>query len=194
MRKSPRGLWLAALAGLAGYAALASVPAKKSARDTGCPVVFTDVASRAGLKFLHDRGATAAHQLPETMGSGVAWLDYDNDGWMDLYVVQSGPFPPNGSPRAQDRLYRNNGNGTFTDVTEKAGLKDAAYGMGAVAADYDNDGYVDLYVTNFGRNILYHNNGDGTFTDVTDKASVAGSVACIAASVPCTSSAALARY
>ena len=94
---------------------------------------------------------------------------------MDLYVVQSGPFPPDGSARAQDRLFHNNGNGTFTDVTEKAKLKDAAYGMGVVAADYDNDGYVDLYVTNFGRNILYHNNGDGTFTDVTERAGVAGS-------------------
>jgi hypothetical protein len=143
--------------------------------DAGCPVVFTDVAAQAGLKFNHERGASPAHQLPETMGSGVAWLDYDNDGWMDLYVVQSGPFPPNGSARAQDRLFHNNGNGTFTDVTEKAGLKDASYGMGVVAADYDNDGYVDLFVTNFGRNILYHNNGDGTFTDVTEKAGVAGS-------------------
>jgi hypothetical protein len=147
----------------------------KASPDAGCPVVFTDVAAKAGLKFLHDRGGTAAHQLPETMGSGVAWLDYDNDGWMDLYVVQSGPFPPNGSARAQDRLYHNNGDGTFTDVTEKAGLKDSAYGMGVAAADYDNDGYVDLFVTNFGRNILYHNNGNGTFTDVTEKAGVAGS-------------------
>jgi hypothetical protein len=147
----------------------------KASPDAGCPVVFTDVAAKAGLKFMHERGATAAHQLPETMGSGVAWLDYDNDGWMDLYVVQSGPFPPNGSPRAQDRLFHNNGDGTFTDVTEKAGLKDSAYGMGVAAADYDNDGYVDLFVTNFGRNILYHNNGNGTFTDVTEKAGVAGS-------------------
>ena len=92
------------------------------------------------------------------MGSGVAWLDYDNDGWMDLYVVQSGAFPPDRSPRAQDRLFRNNGDGTFADVTAKAGLKDSTYGMGAVAGDFDNDGFVDLYVTGFGRNILYHNN------------------------------------
>src|SRR5207247_9875797 len=112
---------------------------------------------------------------PGAMGSGGAWLEYDNDGWMDLYVVQSGPFPPQGSPRARGRLFHNNGDGTFTDVTEKAGVKDTAYGMGAVAADYDNDGYTDLFVTNFGQNILYHNNGDGTFTDVTAKAGVAGS-------------------
>src|SRR5215467_7458265 len=169
------------ISALAALLALAPSPQKKrpaaAARssDAGCPVVFTDVAQTVGLKFTHERGATAEHQLPETMGSGVAWLDYDNDGWMDLYVVQSGPFPENGSPRAQDRLFHNNGDGTFTDVTAKAGLKDTAYGMGVVAADYDNDGYVDLFVTNYGHNILYHNNGDGTFTDVTEKAGVKGS-------------------
>jgi enediyne biosynthesis protein E4 len=148
----------------------------------GCPVTFTDVAPTVGLKFLHVRGGTPQHQLPETMGSGVAWLDYDNDGWMDLYVVQSGKFQPGrdtGQGKrdtgAQDRLYRNNSNGTFTDVTEKAKLQDDGYGMGAIAADYDNDGFVDIFVTNFGRNILYRNNGDGTFTDVTAKAGVAGS-------------------
>ena len=176
LRKAAR---LAAILG-AAWAALAVAPGKKlpprkPSPDAGCPVVFTDVAVAAGLKFTHERGGTPAHQLPETMGSGLAWLDYDNDGWMDLYVVQSGPFPASGAPRAKNRLFHNNGNGTFTDVTEKAGLKDAAYGMGAVAADYDNDGYTDLFVTNFGSNILFHNNGDGTFTDVTEKARVAGS-------------------
>jgi len=163
--------WGAAVVALLGLTGLLLAA---SARDSVCPFVFTDVASAAGLRFVHERGATREHQLPETMGSGIAWLDYDNDGWMDLYVVQSGPFPPNGSPRARDRLFHNNGNGTFTDVTDKAGLRDAAYGMGAVAADYDNDGFTDLFVTNFGGNILYHNNGDGTFTDVTAKAGVAG--------------------
>ncbi|MGE5276288.1 MAG: CRTAC1 family protein [Acidobacteriota bacterium] len=177
MTRPARLAGIVALGALAGPLALAPrpQPAKRSAnKDAGCPVVFTDVAESSGLKFVHERGATPQHQLPETMGSGVAWLDYDNDGWMDLYVVQSGPFPPAGSPRAQDRLYHNEG-GKFVDVTEKAGLKDAAYGMGATAADYDNDGFVDLYVTNFGSNILYRNNGDGTFTDVTEKAGVAGS-------------------
>jgi hypothetical protein len=148
---------------------------RASARDAGCPVVFTDVAAASGLKFTHERGGTPQHQLPETMGSGVAWLDYDNDGWMDLYVVQSGPFPPSGSPSAQDRLFRNLGNGRFEDVTARAGLKDAAYGMGAIAADYDNDGWTDIYVTNFGGNMLYRNNGDGTFSNVTEKAGVEGS-------------------
>jgi hypothetical protein len=115
------------------------------------------------------------HRLPETMGSGLAWLDYDNDGWMDLYIVQSGHFPPDGGPESESHLYHNNGDGTFTDVTEKAHVGSRSYGMGVAAADFDNDGYVDLYVTNFGGNILYHNNGDGTFTDVTDKAGVRAS-------------------
>ncbi|HKF45427.1 MAG TPA: CRTAC1 family protein [Thermoanaerobaculia bacterium] len=160
-------------AGLAGLA-LARPPAPGQEKPGDCPVTFTDVAEQAGLKFRHDKGATKERRLAETMGSGLAWLDYDNDGWMDLYVVQSGPFPPSSASggRAQDRLYRNNGDGTFTEVTAKAKLKDNAYGMGAVAADYDNDGFTDLYVTNYGKNILYHNNGDGTFTDVTDKAGV----------------------
>ena len=167
------------LAVLAGERLLAQA----SAPDAGCPVVFTDVAASVGMRFQHERGGTPAHQLPETMGSGIAWLDFDNDGWMDLYVVQSGPFPPGrktGNEKrepksAQDRLYRNNGDGTFSDVTEKAKLRDDGYGMGAVAADYDNDGFTDVFVTNFTRNILFRNNGDGTFTDVTAKAGVAGS-------------------
>ncbi len=141
-----------------------------AAATGNCPIKLTDLAQKAGLKFTHDRGATSEHHIAETLPSGLAWLDYDNDGWMDLYVVQAGPFPPSGSPRAQDRLFHNNGDGTFTDVTEKAGLHDTGYGMGAYAADYDNDGYVDIFVTNYGKNILYHNDGDGTFTDVTEKA------------------------
>jgi hypothetical protein len=150
-------------------------------QEAGCSVTFTDVAAQAGLRFTHDSGPTPEHRQPESMGSGLAWLDYDNDGWMDLYVVQSGPYPPNGSARARDRLFHNNRDGTFTDVTEKAGLHDTAYGMGVVAADYDNDGFTDLYVTNVGGNILYHNNGDGTFTDVTARAGVAASGWCTSA-------------
>lgn len=152
---------------LAAVLALAETPAD-------CPVTFTDVAEKAGLRFVHDRGATPGHRLPEMVGAGLAWLDYDNDGWMDLYVVQSGPLPPAKAGKARDRLFRNNHDGTFTDVTEKAGFKDGGYGMGAIAADYDNDGFVDLYVTHYRGNVLYHNNGDGTFTDVTAKAGVAG--------------------
>jgi hypothetical protein len=158
-------LFLALAAPLAG-------PAGAAAPD--CPVTFSDVAATAGLRFTHDRGAAGAHRLPEMIGSGIAWLDYDNDGWMDLYVVQSGPFPPAGSAKARDRLYRNRGDGTFADVTERAGLADTSYGMGAIAADFDNDGFVDVYVTNWGGNLLLRNRGDGTFADVTAKAGVAG--------------------
>ena len=142
-----------------------------------CPVTLTDVAAGARLRFTHDRGATPAHRLAETMGSGLAWLDYDRDGWMDLFVVQSGPFPPSPSAgaRARDRLFRNLGNGTFRDVTDQAGLLDAAYGMGAAAADYDGDGFVDVLVTNWGGRTLWRNLGDGTFRDVTVAAGVAGS-------------------
>ncbi|MEP6994397.1 MAG: CRTAC1 family protein [Acidobacteriota bacterium] len=140
----------------------------------GCPAQFVDVASQVGLAFTHDRGTTREHHMAETMGSGLAWLDYDNDGWMDLYVVQSGPFPPSGSPRAQDRLFRNSGDGTFTDVTARAKLHDGAYGLGAYAADFDADGWVDLLVTNWGGVILYRNKGDGTFTDVTAESGLQG--------------------
>ena len=135
-----------------------------------CPVQFTDVAASSGLALTHDRGGTREHRIAETMGAGLAWLDYDNDGWMDLYVVQGGPFPPSESPRAQDRLFRNDGRGQFTDVTAKARLNDRAYGMGAFAADYDGDGWIDLLVTNWGGVQLYRNGGDGTFSDVTAKA------------------------
>ena len=174
-RASRTGAALAALAALAAIAGAAEKRAKApAAKDAGCPVVFTDVAKDVGLSFRHERGGTPKHQLPETMGSGVAWLDFDNDGWMDLYVVQSGAFPEGSGPRPPDRLYRNVA-GKFVDVTEKSGLANTGYGMGAIAGDYDNDGFADLFVTNFGRSVLYRNDGDGTFTDVTAKAGVAGS-------------------
>jgi hypothetical protein len=111
--------------------------------------------------------------LPETTGAGCAFFDYDNDGWMDIYLVNSGScdfYNPN--PPLSNALYRNNRDGTFTDVTKKAGVPGNAYGMGVAAGDYDGDGFTDLYVTQYSRGILYHNNGDGTFTDVTEKAGV----------------------
>ncbi len=136
---------------------------------------FTDVTSEAGVAFRHWNGASGRMYLPETHGGGAAWLDYDNDGYLDLYVVNSAALPGchyDFTPR--NALYRNNSDGTFTDVTLKAGIADTSFGMGCTAADYDNDGYTDIYVTNLGPNILYHNNGDGTFTDVTLKARVGG--------------------
>jgi hypothetical protein len=112
--------------------------------------------------------------LPETMGPGVAFLDYDNDGWMDIYMVNSGPcdfFKPR--EPLKNALYKNNRDGTFTDVTDKAGVAGGTFGMGVAVGDYDNDGFPDILVTSYGRCILYHNNGDGTFTDATEKAGLA---------------------
>ena len=125
---------------------------------------FTDVTDRAGIHFTHTNGATNAFHLPETLGAGGAFLDYDNDGHLDLYLVNS---------VAPSMLFRNKGDGTFTDVTASAKVDNqGSYGHGVACADYNNDGYVDIYVTNFGANRLYHNNGDQTFTDVTIQAGV----------------------
>jgi hypothetical protein len=137
-------------------------------------VTFTDVTERAGIHFEHFHGVRST-QLPEDMGSGAAWGDYDNDGYPDLYVVDvAGPLTYTPEQMAKspggNRLYHNNRDGTFTDVTEKAGVGFKGIGMAAAWADYDNDGYLDLVVTSFDRIILYHNNGDGTFTDMTKKA------------------------
>jgi hypothetical protein len=135
---------------------------------------FTEVTSAAsGISWKHTAGHSAQKYLPETTGAGCAFLDYDNDGWMDIYLVNSGRcdfFDPN--PPLRNALYRNNRNGTFTDVTEKAGVGGGGYGQGVAVGDYDGDGFPDIYVTQYGRNILYHNNGDGTFTDVTEKTGV----------------------
>ncbi|HSD47937.1 MAG TPA: VCBS repeat-containing protein, partial [Pyrinomonadaceae bacterium] len=138
-------------------------------------VTFQEVPPQTSkITWIHNNAQSADRQLPETVGAGCAFLDYDNDGWMDVYFVNSGPsdfFTP--STPLKNALYRNNGNGTFTDVTDKAGVAGGKFGMGVAAADFDADGFVDLYVTNYGPNILYRNNGNGTFTDVTDKAGVA---------------------
>jgi enediyne biosynthesis protein E4 len=137
------------------------------------PVQFTDITSQAKIAFKHTTGATGQKYLMETMGSGCAFLDFDGDGYLDIYFVNGGILPgftPSGELR--NALYRNNGDGTFTDVTEKAGVQGHGYGMGVVAGDYNNDGFPDLFVTNFGSSILYRNNGDGTFTEVTERAGV----------------------
>ncbi|MDE0087153.1 MAG: CRTAC1 family protein [Candidatus Poribacteria bacterium] len=139
---------------------------------------FSDQTEASGIHFKHINGASEEKYLPETMGAGCLFFDYDNDGFLDIYLVNSGKSCENTSqPRTQademNVLYRNNGNGTFTDVTAQAGFqKNNGYGMGCLSADYDNDGDADLYLTNFGRNQLYRNNGDGTFTDVTSHAGV----------------------
>ena len=143
--------------------------------DAPIKITFTDIRKQAGITFRQDSTQTEEKLYLETMGTGVGWLDYDQDGLMDLYFVQSGPtelYKPDHPMRSA--LYRNNGDGTFTDVTEKAGVAaENHFGQGVAIADYDNDGYPDIYVTGYGRAILYHNNGNGTFTDVTAKAGVA---------------------
>ncbi|HEX8186294.1 MAG TPA: VCBS repeat-containing protein, partial [Blastocatellia bacterium] len=138
-------------------------------------VTFEEVTAKSsGITWAHNNAHSAERFLPETVGAGCAFFDYDNDGWMDIYLVNSGAsdFYSPATP-LKNALYRNNRNGTFTDVTDKAGVASGTFGMGVAAADYDGDGWSDLYVTSYGRNILYRNNGTGTFTDVTAKANVA---------------------
>jgi hypothetical protein len=142
----------------------------------GAPIVFVDATHASGLdKFHHRMGGTEKQTILETPGSGVALLDYDNDGWLDIYLVNGSTFAAlrgkEAAPRAM--LLHNNHDGTFTDATEKAGVSNDRWGFGAAVGDFDNDGWPDIYVTNFGKNRLYHNNHDGTFTDVSEKAGVA---------------------
>src|SRR5688572_23117994 len=138
-------------------------------------VTFTDITQSAGIRFRHNSGAFGQKYLPETMGSGVAFLDADGDGWQDVFLVNATRFPGRQGPASYPALYRNNGNGTFSDITRAAGLHTELYGMGATAADYDNDGRTDLYVTALGANRLYRNAGASRFIDVTDRAGVGDS-------------------
>ena len=139
------------------------------------PYPFEEVSSdRNRITWKHTAGHSPQKYLPETTGAGCAFLDYDNDGWMDIYFVNSGKCDfYDLDPPLRNALYRNNRNGTFTDVTDKAGVAAGGYGQGVAVGDYDRDGFPDIYVTQYGRSVLYHNNGDGTFTDVTEKAGVA---------------------
>jgi hypothetical protein len=145
------------------------------ARGADGEPLFEEIPSSvSGIKWVHDNAMSPEHHLPETLGPGVAFLDYDNDGWMDIYLVNSGQcdfYKP--TKPIRNALYKNNRNGTFTDVTEKAGVSGGTFGMGVAVGDYNNDGYADIFVTSYGKCILYRNNGDGTFTDVTEKAGVA---------------------
>jgi hypothetical protein len=137
---------------------------------------FTDVAQKAGLTApVIFGGENTKKYIIETTGTGVAIFDYDNDGWPDIFIVNGTTLQPLASNKAPtSHLYHNNHDGTFTDVTEKAGLTHTGWGQGVCVGDYDNDGFEDLYVTYYGKNVLYHNNGDGTFTDVSERARVAG--------------------
>ena len=133
---------------------------------------FTDDTAASGIRFRHNNGAFGKKYLPETLGSGVAFLDFDNDGWQDLFYVNSMNWPGHPGQASFPALYRNNHNGTFTDVTRQAGLATQMYGLGVTAADFDNDGNVDIYVTCLGPNHLFRNAGGGKFTDVTARAGV----------------------
>src|SRR6267143_2678520 len=179
-RDFAKGLGLVGLGGtsLAGVSEFFAGPDLTLARPgtrAGSPPAFEQIPSSvSGITWVHRNARSAEMFLPETTGAGCAFLDYDNDGWMDIYLVNSGkcdfydPRPP-----LRNALYHSNRNGTFTDVTEKAGVAAGGYGMGVAVGDYNGDRFPDLYVTQYGRSILYRNNGDGTFTDVTEKAGVA---------------------
>jgi hypothetical protein len=162
------------LRALAATGAGLLIPRGLSSAPSPAPLFEEVPPEQSGITFVHENAMSPERYLPETMGPGVAFLDYDNDGWMDVYIVNSGPadfFTPKAPLR--NALYHNNRDGTFTDVTVKAGVSGGNFGMGVAVGDYDNDGYPDLFVTGYGRSILYRNNGDGTFTDVTAKAGVA---------------------
>jgi hypothetical protein len=150
------------------------IPAAFTQESTAAkPVQFSNVTKSAGIHFVHFKGKKDTSTILEEAGPGVCVADFDGDGYPDIYFVNGRDLYGRGVS-VRNALYRNNGNGTFSDVTEKAGVPGTAYGLGCVWGDYDNDGFPDLYVTQYGRNILYHNNGNETFTDVTDKAGVAG--------------------
>jgi hypothetical protein len=155
------------------------------ASHSGPPAIaFTDVTRDAGIDFVHCNGGNGTHYYVETMSGGCAFLDYDGDGWQDIYLVQGAPLPdyqPGAGIDLRDRLFRNNGDGTFTYVTRRASLGDTRYGLGCCAADYDNDGDTDLFLTNHEGNVLYRNNGDGTFTDVTTASKIGGKSLCTSA-------------
>jgi hypothetical protein len=150
----------------------ASAPQRTPTRPSG-PIEFTDVTGPAGIHFKHNSGAFGKKYLPETMGSGVCIIDYDNDGWQDILLVNSMDWPGHKTGKSLPALYHNNKDGTFTDVTKQAGLAIEMYGMGCTVGDFDNDGYDDIYITTVGSNHLFHNLGNGKFADVTAKAGVA---------------------
>ena len=158
---------------LAAVAATLAISVIGSIGDAQTRVRFTDVTRESGVTFHHVNGASPNKHLVETMGSGGLFFDYDNDGWIDIFLVDGGSLgDPRVANRAKHRLYRNRGNGTFEDVSTRSGIQHRDYGMGACAGDYDNDGAIDLYVTNFAVNVLYRNRGNGSFTDVTTAAQV----------------------
>jgi hypothetical protein len=180
LRNQPRralflGIAWAALVTACGVVAFPHLLAQdKKNPPIGIPVSFTDIREAAGITFQEDPTATPDKQYIETMGTGLGWIDYNGDGLLDIYFVQTAETEWYEPPQPlRSALYRNNGDGTFTDVTEKAGVGgEGLYGQGVAVGDYDNNGYPDLYLMGYGRAILYRNKGDGTFTNVTKTAGV----------------------
>ena len=179
-------VWLAAWTAAVPQSSAPSSPHPETAASvqTMVPGKFVDITQKVGVHFQHQALHTTRKYLLETMGSGVALFDCDDDGRLDLFLVNGAPYtdptppsfiPQKSSPQDWNRMYHQKPDGTFEDITERSGLKGVGYGMGVAVADYDNDGHEDLFVTAYGSNRLYHNNGDCTFTDVTEKAGVAGS-------------------
>jgi hypothetical protein len=144
------------------------------ASATAQQIQFRDITSQAGIHFMHNNGAYGKKYLPETMGSGCAFIDYDNDGWPDILLVNGEDWPGHQRGESTLKLYHNNHDGTFTDVTREAGLAVSMYGMGVAVGDYDNDGFDDIFISALGQSHLFHNNGNGTFTDVTKAAGLWG--------------------
>ncbi len=159
---------------LVTLAAVAFPAADRSPAAAIAGIHFDDITRAAGIHFTQNTGAFGKKYLPETMGPGAAFLDYDNDGWQDIFLVNGMDWPGHGQHHSLPALYHNNHDGTFTDVTRKAGLAVELYGMGAAAGDYNNDGNDDLFVTTLGQSHLFRNNGNGTFTDVTKEAGLWG--------------------
>jgi len=165
-------LGISGLVSVSGLGLLDSLATASPAQDPGFR--FVDVTSQAGLQFHHNSGAFGGKFLPETLGSGCAFLDYDADGWQDILLINGMDWPAHGRSRSTLKLYRNNRNGTFTDVTRKAGLDVEMYGMGVAVGDYNNDGFPDILVTCVGQNHLFRNTGKGTFVDVTRTCGLGG--------------------
>jgi enediyne biosynthesis protein E4 len=158
---------------IANATARVATPDTVAATRPSGRIEFVDVTSEAGIHFKHNAGNFGKKYLPETMGSGVCFIDYDHDGWPDIFFVNSMDWPEHRTSKSYPALYHNNHDGTFTDVTKQAGLAVESYGLGCAVGDYDNDGFDDLYLTTLGSNRLYHNLGNGKFAEVTAKAGVA---------------------
>jgi len=163
-----------ALARSVRFFAVSTIAALLSVAASAQTITFRDITAQAGIRYTHNNGAFGKKYLPETMGPGCAFIDYDNDGWPDILIVNGENWPGHPGPVTTPKLYHNNHDGTFTDATRKAGLAVPMMGMGIAVGDYDNDGYDDLFITTMGQNHLFRNNGNGTFTDVTRNAGMWG--------------------